>query len=116
MKSYADTIRNNLSAAYKDYVATQKALGENADCNVFRRTTDYRDGTDYYITVYFKAALALDTVAQSIGTRNLCNALSGYAKSYGLSYADEDGLFTCLDAAFDGAGALLKSALSSTLL
>lgn len=116
MKTYADTIRKNLSTAYKDYVATQKALGENADCNVFRSTTDYRDGTDYYITVYCKAALALDTVAQSIGTRNLCNALSGYARSYRLSYADEDGLFTCLDAAFDGAGALLKSALSSTLL
>lgn len=115
MKEYAKTMMNGLSSSYADYVATQRSLGEAALCDVFRSTSDYRDFTDYYITVYCKAALAVSLTADSTGVDGFCEALSAYAKEYSLSFAPKDALFASLDKYSEGLGKMLKSSLSATL-
>lgn len=115
MKSYADTLLKNMSDVYRDYTLAQRALGEDALCNVFRSTTDYRDYTDYYVTVYCKAALAINVSAESVTTDSFCKALSLYAKRNGLTVADAQELFTSLDLYDSGLGGMLKSSLSASV-
>lgn len=112
MRPYADALRNQYHISYTDYVSSQRALGETASCDVFRATTDYRDYTDYYVTVYCKAAIAADIAAKSVTTDVFCKALSAYAKQYCLDFAETEDLFKSLDDSVKGLGGALKSSLS----
>lgn len=113
MVSYADALKESWASSYSSYTDSQRALGEAALCDVFRATTEYRDCTDYFVTVYCKAALATDMCAQSVTRDTFAQALSDYAKNNSLGFASQDALFDSLDAY--GAGKFFRSALSASL-
>lgn len=112
MKSYADALKKSWQDCCDDYVENMRSLGETPSLDVFRSTTDYRDPTDYFVTVYCKAALATALTADSLTTDGFCKALATYAENHALSFADADALFSSLDSYENGVGKLLKSALS----
>lgn len=112
MKSYADTLLKGYSDFYKDYLTTQRSLGESALCDVNRATTEYRDQTDYFATVYCKALLAVEITAQSVTRDGLCKALSLYVKNNCLSFAYPEDLYEALNSYREGAGALLRNSLN----
>lgn len=109
MSTYAESLLSGLQSEYVNYVRTQRELGENALCNVMRSTTDYRDFTDYYITVYCKATVAVNVAAGSVTAEKFCKALSLYAKRNSGSFAMPDDLFDSLNEYSEGLGSMLKS-------
>lgn len=111
MKAYSDTLLKGYADFYNDYLTTQRSLGESALCDANRATTDYRDQTDYFATVYCKALLAVEITVQSLTTDGFCKALAGYAKENYLSFARPGDLYDALDAYRPGTGALLKNSL-----
>ncbi len=112
MKSYADTLLKGYADFYNEYLTTQRSLGESALCDVNRATTDYRDPTDYFATVYCKALLAAEITAESMTTDGFCKALSGYVTDNYFSFASPDDLYDALDSRLSGAGVLLKNSLN----
>lgn len=114
MKSYADALRSGWATTYADYVTSQRALGENALCDVFRATTEYRDYTDYYVTVYCKAALATTLCAESVTADVFARALKDYAKENREGFAAPDSLFVILEKSSAGLGKMLMSSLSAS--
>ena len=113
MKNYADALRESWTSSYSSYVESQRALGEDALCDVFRATTEYRDFADYYITVYCKAALAVGLCAESVTKDAFAQALSVYAKEYYLGFAPRNSMSECLDGVSSGLGKMLISSLSA---
>lgn len=111
MRGYADALRKGMNDALTDYLSTQSALGEDGLCDVSRKITDYRDATDYYVTVYCKAALAADICAKSVTTNEFCRALAVYAKRYALSFATDEEMFAALDESGKGTGRLFRATL-----
>lgn len=112
MKSYADTLLKGYADFYNDYLTTQRSLGESALCDVNRATTEYRDQTDYFATVYCKALLATRIAAQSVTEEGFCQALSLYAKNNYLSFARPQDLYGALDSYSKGTGKLLENSLN----
>ena len=115
MKNYADALRESWASSYSSYVESQRALGEDALCDVFRATTEYRDFTDYCITVYCKAALAVCLCADGVTHDAFSQALSRYASEHYLSFASQNALSDCLDGFSAGLGKMLISSLSASL-